>query len=82
MTEDLTDLSEVLRTPTRLASLRSANTGRASPLRSEGVSTLKHRKYVLLCPFGGGLGLFVCVLCIKSGRDFRREFCPLGLGGL
>lgn len=23
------------------------------------------------------LGLFICALCIRSGRDFRKEFCPM-----
>jgi len=67
-------------TASRGASLALANTERASPLRSEEASAkIPRKKFVLMCPFGGGLGLFICTLCIKSGRDYRRIFCPLGL---
>ena len=63
----------------RGASLALANTERASPLRSEEASAkIPRKKFVLMCPFGG-CGSWICAICIKSGKDFRRDFCPMGM---
>jgi hypothetical protein len=34
------------------------------------------RRYVRECPYGY-LSLWVCAVCMKLGRDFRREFCSI-----
>ena len=57
---------------------RGASAITLTPDGVTGGRDLKPRRYERLCPFGG-LGLFVCTLCIKSGKDYRRIFCPLGL---
>ena len=36
------------------------------------------RNKVVDCPFY--LGFWICAVCIRSGRDFRREFCPTKTG--
>jgi len=68
-------------TASRGASRALANNG--VPLRSASrcAPALKLRRFKLICAFGG-CGLWICVVCIRSGEDFRKYFCPLGVNGL
>jgi len=61
---------------------RGASAITLTPDGVTGGRDLKPRRYERLCPFGG-LGLFVCSICIKfPSFDGRRLFCPLTGGGL
>lgn len=42
-------------------------------------ATHTRRRYYPMCAYGY-MGLWICAVCLKIGRDFRRDFCGFGVG--